>query len=706
MALSGDGGPTVARGTLATARLFDTLGTRPALGRLFQASDGTPGGPDVVVLGDALWRGRFGADPAIAGKTLLVDGKPFEIIGVLPKGFAFPEARRSELYPILKLEPSPVRAPFYLHTVARLRPGTGEAALAADLDRMTHLIKERYPDSPRDWKLASTALKETLVGPLRPALLLLLGAVSLVLLIAAANIAGLLLARAAGRRREMAVRSAMGASRARLARLLLGEALVLALFGGGLGVLLSLWGTDLFVAWSPRTLPRLEEVRLDAAVLWYTLGVTLAVGLLAGLAPALHGGPADLARALRESGRTTGDARSVRLRRLMVLGEFGLAVMLLGGAGLLLHSFVKLQRVDPGCATERILGARISLPQARYPDGPKRTAFFRDLVARSSGIPGVQSAAVSMALPPDRLQMTNPYTVEGHPAAAGQTPPLAAQLMITPDYFRTLGIPVLRGRDFTAADSQGAPGVVVIDQAMAHREFPGQDPVGRRMILGDPGPNPDGPWLTIVGVVGEVRYDGLENEPQPTVYTPYAQDDWWPSMYLSLRASGDPATVAASVRRVVSALDAELPVASVQTMREMMGQAVAEPRFRTGLVGGFAAAAVLLAALGAYALLSYAVRQRTREMGIRMALGARRADVMRLVFGEGMRLAVGGAALGTAGLLLLGRALGGLLYGVGPADLGTHAAVIATILLTAMLACWLPARRATRVEPTVALRDE
>ena len=705
MALAGAGGiPEVVHGTFATWDFFGTLGARAALGRTFDEADGRAGAPRTVVLGHALWQRRFGGDPAMIGKSILVDGVPQEVIGIMPAGFDYPSRTAGDLYTIARFEPATYRAPFFLRTVARAKPGVGKAEIAADLGRVTGFIQKRYPDSAPDWKLFGTPLKETLVGRLRPALLLLLASVSLVLLIASANIAGLLLARAAGRRREMAVRAALGAARGRLARLALAEALVLSVLGGIGGVLLSLWGTDLLVAWAPNQLPRLGEVRLDPGVLSYTLAVTLACGLLAGLAPALQARGLDLMDSLRDSGRTTSDRAGLRLRRILVAGEFALAVTLLGGAALLFHSFVRLQRVDPGFPTERLLTMRLSLPDTRYPDGKARTAFFRDLVARSAALPGVRAAAVSMALPPDLLQMTNPFTVEGRPIPPGQSAPAVAQLLISPDYFRALGVPVIAGRPFTDADREGAEPVMLINQTMARQAFPGEDAIGRRIATGGPTPNPT--WVRIVGVVGDVHYSGLDAPDEPTMYTPYEQDSWWSSMFLVLRTDADFESTAAGVRGAVQALDAELPVEAVRNMDELLSRSVAEPRFRTALIGLFAGVAVLLAALGAYGLLSYAVRQRTREMGIRMALGAQRKDVLGLVMRDGMRLAMLGTLAGLGGALLLGRFLSGMLFGVGPADPVTYLSVLALILLVALVACFVPARRATRVQPTVALRYE
>jgi putative ABC transport system permease protein len=502
----------------------------------------------------------------------------------------------------------------------------------------------------------------------------------------------------------MAICVALGAGHSRIVRQTLVESLLLAALGGGAGILLAIWMIDLLVAWGPRDLPRLGEVSLDAGVLLYALGVTTLTGLLAGLAPSLQGVRLDLMGVLRDQGRAAGDRTGARLRRLLVLGEFSLAVMLLGGAALLIHSFLRLQSVNPGFDPGGLLTMRLTLPESRYGDDEARGRFFSEVLERAAGLPGVRETALTMALPPHLLVMTNPYTVEGRPIPPGQTPPAVPQVLISPGYFRALGVPLQRGRVFTDADIGGAPGVVIIDETMARRAFPGADPVGRRIRTGDPGP--DAEWLTVVGVVGDVKYSGLETPPEPTIYSPYLQDRWWPSMYLILKTGSDPGGVAPAVRAAVHALDPELAVADLRTMDRLIHDSVAQPRFRATLVGAFAALAVLLAAAGAYGLLSHAVGQRTREMGIRMALGARPRDVLRLVIGEGMLLAASGILLGLAGGLGLNRALAGLLFGVSPTDLSTHLVVVGVMSAVAFAACWMPAHRATRIDPLVALRDE
>jgi putative ABC transport system permease protein len=703
-AITGGGEPEQVAGTAVTAEMFDVLGTRPALGRAFLPEDGRPGAEPVVVLSHALWQRRFGGDPGIVGRALTMDSRAHTITGVMPKGFRFPRDGVADLWPIFRPERSSSRPPYYIRTVARPRPGAGPAEVQGALRSITRQIKEWFPDSSADWRLDAAPLKDELVGDARPALLVLLGAVALVLLIATANIANLLLARATARRREMAIRAALGAGRFRLARQLVTESLILAGVGGLFGIILSLWGTDLLVQVGPRNLPRLYEVGIDLRVLLYTAAVTILSGILFGLAPAIRASRPGLATTLQAGARGTTDHAGRRLRSLLVVTEFALAVMLLCGAGLLIRSFLRLQQVSPGFDAGGILTASVSLPQARYPGGAERSAFFRGLLERASSLPGVQAAAISMALPPDLLVMTNPYTIEGRPLPPGSQPPAVAQLLIGGDYFHALGVPLLRGRAFTEADVAGAPEVIIINQTMAKTLFPGEDPIGRRLQLGDP--DPESPWVTIVGIAGDVKYTGLDKAPEPTMYTPYEQNLWWPTMFLVVRSSVDPAGLARAVRSQVAGLDPLLPLARVRTMDELLGQSVAEPRFRTTLLGIFAATALLLAAVGIYGVLSYTVGQRTQEIGIRMALGARRRDVLALVLGQGMALAGIGVAIGLAAALALSRVLAGLLFGVSPADPATFGAVSLVMVAAALLACYVPARRATRVDPMVALRSE
>jgi putative ABC transport system permease protein len=702
--LTGRGEPLQVYGTQATWELFEVLGARPMIGRVFEPADDHPGAVPVVVLSHALWQSRFGADRAIVGTSLTVDGVPHTVAGVMPPGFRFPRDGAADLWASMRVQESEARPPYYLRVVARMDAGASPAALTAALAVADRRIRERFPDAAGDWTLRAVPLKTRLVGDAGPALVMLLVAVALVLLIATANIANLLLARATARRREMAIRAALGAARARLARQLITESLVLAGAGGLLGAVLALWGIDVLVALGPRNLPRLNEVGVDRGVLLYTALVTLASGLLFGLAPALQIARARLAATLQGSALGATDHEGRRLRNALVIGEFALAVMLLCGAGLLIRSLQRLQDVSPGVETRNILTASITLPSARYDDDAKRVAFFRRLVEDAERLPGVEAASVSMALPPDLLVMTNPYVVEGRPPRPGESPPAVPQLMISPGYFRALGVPLLRGRGFTEADGPDAPKVMIINEAMARQVFPGEDPVGRKIQTGDYSPGDS--WTTIVGVVGDVRYSGLDRGPEPTMYTPHAQDPWWPTMYLAVRSPREAQVVLREVRGAIAAIDPDIPLARIGTMHDLLGRSVAEPRFRTLLLGLFAAVALALAVVGIYGLIAYDVGRRTREIGIRMALGARRADVLALVLRQGMALAGIGIGLGLLGAFALCQALAGILFGVSPADPPSFAAATLAMCAVALAGCWLPARQAARVDPMVAMRTE
>ncbi len=702
--LAGAGDPERVFGTAVTADLFAVLGVTPVIGRGFLPEDGRPGAADVVVLSDALWRRRFGADPAVVGRAITIDGRQETVVGVMPAGFRFPRDTAAALWTVLRPERSDSRPPYYLRALARPRDGATPGAIEAALGAAAARIRERFPQSPGGFTFAVGPLQDELVGSVGPALYVLLGAVALVLLIATANIANLLLARATARRAEMAVRAALGAGRLRLVRQMLTESLILSGLGGMLGVLLALWGTDLLVTLGPRTLPRVEEIGIAPGVLLYTAAITIASGLLCGLAPAFQVARGGLAPALAAAGRGQTETGGRRLRNLLVVGEFALAVMLLGGAGLLLRSFERLVAVDPGVTTEGILTASLSLPQARYADGPARQDFYARALDRIRALPGVEAAAVSMAIPPDRLVMTDPYTVDGRVPANREASPAVPHLLVSPEYFRALGVPLYAGRVFGDGDAAGSPYVVIINDVFARQIFPGEDPVGHRLLLGDYAP--DVPPATIVGVVGDVKYAGLDETPRPTMYTPYAQNTWWPTMYLIVRARTAPETQAAGVRAAIAAIDPALPVADLLPLRTLVGRSVAEPRFRATLVALFAGVALLLAAIGIYGILTYAVGRRTREIGLRMALGARQQDVLGLVLKQGMALAGAGTLAGLLGAFALSRLLQGLLFGVGPGDPPTFAAVAIVMLLVAFAACWLPARRAAAVDPMVALRSE
>jgi putative ABC transport system permease protein len=506
----------------------------------------------------------------------------------------------------------------------------------------------------------------------------------------------------------MAVRLALGAGRWRIVRQLLTESFMLAAIGGAVGLLLAFWGVDLFRTLGPADLPRLQEVNLDGRVLGFTMLAALLSGLVFGLAPALQSSRPDLNESLKEGGRSGTESHGRRrLRGLLVVAEVALTLVLLVGAGLLLRSFLRLQEVNPGFRPDNLLTAQISLPSARYAEDQKIIAFYQELMNRTKSLPDVQAVGISMSLPPNLLQISNPFGIEGHPLPPDGARPLAEEMTISPDYFTALGVPLLRGRFFTDADRAGAPQVMIINEAMARRFFPGEDPVGKRLQTGDP--NPNSPWETIVGVVGNVKYTGLEAEETPTMYVPYTTPGWvsWSrSMYLVVRSAGEPFALASALRQQVNALDQDLPVANLKTMEQLLHESVTEPRFRTSLLGLFAAVALLLAGIGIYGVISYAVTERTHEIGIRMALGAQTHDVLRLVVKQGMMPVLAGIAIGLAASLALTRLMKTLLFDVSATDPLTFTMIALLLTLVALLACWIPARRATKVDPMVALRCE
>jgi putative ABC transport system permease protein len=693
--------PAPARGALVSGNLFSVLGVRPAIGRAFLPDEDRRGAEKVVVIGDGLWRRRFGADPAVVGRIVTLNAESYRVVGVLPPGFEYPA--RTELWvPVVAAVDSlaEARQVGFLDVVGRIRPGVTPAAATADAQTVLDRLSELYrPSTPRAI-VTATPLAEDLLGDVRPALLVLLAAAGLVLLIACANVANLLLARASVRRAEMAVRTALGASRSRLVQQLLAESLLLAGMGAVLGVVVGFTGLDLLLAVVPPDLPRIEGVGLDPWVLAFCGGVTLAAAVAFGLLPAL-----------RSSGSTSGlDAASRRLAssggrlaRGLVVGEIALAALVLVGSGLLIRSLSRLQSVDLGFDRESTLSIEVFLPEARYAEPAAVRAFYDRLVERAAALPGVTRAAGVLVRPlqgPDGFDY--PFSIEGRSADEQATYPLLNYEAITPDYFSASGIPLLSGRPFQASDDEDAPGVVIVSRGLARRFWPGADPIGRRIKWGPPdGP---APWLTIVGVAGDARYRALQS-PTLDVYVPYRQSPWGLN-HLIVRAAGDPAALAGALAREARAIDPGVATLDAATARELVDSALRRPRFNTLLLGFFAAAALALAGVGIYGVTSYAAARRTREMGIRMALGAGPGQVRRLVIGQALRAGAVGIAIGLAAALAGTRLLSGLLFEVRPADPLTFAAVPIFLALVAALAGWVPARRAAKLAPTAALRAE
>jgi predicted permease len=700
--LTGTGEPERVIGAIVSVDFFDVLSVKAERGRTFLPDEAKPGSPRTVVVSHSFWEKHLNSSEDAVGQTVTLNGNGYTVAGVMPPDFHFSALGPSEVWAAMQITPPRNRPPYFLRVIGRLKPGITSQEAQAELSAIASQVQQQYPTNvPKVTRVAS--LKEAIVGDAKLSLSVLFAAVFFVLLIASVNVSNLLLARASEREKEMSVRAALGASRFRLIRQALTESLTLALIGGTLGWLLALWGVDLIVALSPENLPRMDEISVDRRVLGFTLLITLLSGLVFGIAPALQSSSVDLNANLKEGVRTTGGARN-RLRGLFIVTEFALALTLLVGAGLMIRSFLQLQRVNPGFNPYHLLTAEIVLPQNRY-GTPERVGEFQlRLLQDVQSLPGVQSASASMALPPNLLMMHNPFVVEGQLPAPGESQPLAEQLLVSPDYFRTLGIRLNAGRAFSDADNASSPPVVIINEKMARSYFPNENAIGRRIQTGDY--DPAGPWLTIVGIVDDVKYTGLQEESEPTMYTPFLQHLWWRSLYLAVRTDGDPLSAVAATREAVWAIDRDLPVSQIKTMSQVMSESVAEPRTYTLLLGLFGGVAMVLAAIGIYGVIAYAVTQRTREIGIRMALGAQTRDVVKLIVKEGMSMALAGVTIGLAASFALTRVMASLLFGVSATDPLTFTVIALVLALVGLLACYLPARRATKVDPMVALRYE
>ncbi len=696
--LTGGQTPEQIPGALATADFFSTLGVSPLLGRGFLAGEDKPGAERVAVLSEGFWRGHFNADPQILGRSIIIDSRLCKVVGVMPANFQFPN-RTMQVWLAHQIEQPTHRGPYYLRGLLRFS-GTIEQA-RAELAAMATRIKTTTPGLPPEYGFISTPLKESLVGKVQPALLVLLGAVGLLLLIAALNVANLVLSRSAARRREISIRAALGASRTRIVRQFLTENLILAFAGGLAGLLLSFWGIDLLRAFGPDDVPRLHDVTVDCWVLGWTALISLGSGILFGIAPAWHG-TTNLNDSLKESGRaTTASGAANRLRNVLVISEIAIALMLLIGAGLLIRSFVSLQQVHPGFVPQQIVTMEITLPSAKYSDAPKIASFFDGLLTRVRTLPGVSSAALTLSLPPNGLQINDNFLAEGQPLVDDSKAPIGDAVAITPGYFHTFGVPVLQGRDFTDTDNKSSPPVVIINRTLARQFFGNTNPVGKRLKVGGTD-RKNNPWMEIVGVVGDVKYEGLGTPTAPAFYWPLDQGPMQ-SMSLVLRTALSPTSAATSVRAVMRRIDADVPVAHVNTIENLVNESVAQPKFRTFLIGVFSAVALLLAAIGIYGVVAYSITQRTHEIGIRMALGAQRGDVLTLIVRQGLVLALIGIALGLLGAFGLTRVMSNLLFSVAPTDPLTFAGISLLLLLIAFFATYLPARRAAKLDPVLAL---
>ena len=723
-ALTGNDRPEQLDGLRMGEGLFGLLGARALLGRTLQAEDYQPGKDHALVLSHKLWQRAFGGDPNVIGRNIRLSGESYAVVGVMPPQFQFPPfwATRAEMWAPLDLRSRVTdRRGGSLRVFARLKPGVTLRQAQAEIDAMNKQLALAYPEADTGLNIRVEPLNEKVVGDVRRALLVLSGAVGFVMLIACANVACLLLARASARQKEAAVRVALGAGRWRIVRQLLTESLLLSACGAALGMLLAVWGVDWLTALLAGNsssftvrLPRLSEIKIDATALGFTLMVTLATSLLFGLAPALAASRPDLNQTLKESGRGTSGGRR-RLRETLVIAELALASVMLIGAGLLMNSFLKLRSVDPGFSPRNALTMMVSLAGASQYVGPARETFYRRLTDRLAALPGVESVSAINHLPLAGDWWGTSLAIEGRPLPPPGQEIIGIFRVSRPGYFQTMGVPLRAGRDFTERDTLDAPGVAIINETLARRHWPSEDPIGKRVTLDDPRDNSQAPqWFTVVGVVKDVKQNSWTDAPWNEIYLPFQQSRYfyagtaghYTSMTLVIRTTVEPQSLAAAAQEAVRSLDRNLPVSSVVTLEQVIADTLWQPRFNLQLIGIFAALAMTLAAIGLYGVMSYSVAQRTREVGLRMALGARRRDVLKLVVGQGMKLALAGVASGLLAAVALTRLMEKLLFEVSATDFSTFALIAVLLTIVALLACWIPARRAAKVDPMVALRCE
>ncbi len=709
--LTGTGDPERLIGTRVAGDLFGTLGVAPILGRGLRPDEGSAGLVRTVVLSHGFWQRRFDGDSAIVGRSVVLDGEGYEVVGVMPARFRDFWSRRVEFWVPLSFRPDQLtdnaRTNEYLNFSGRLAPGVMPQQAQSELTGYAKRLVADYPAAyPPDWSLTLTTFNDRATAGIRSALFMLLGAVGLVLLIACANVASLQLARAAARGREMAVRVALGASPAALVRQLLTESMVLALAGGALGLLLALWGVPALLSLGGGNLPPADEIRIDGVVLGFTFGISILTGLLFGLAPALQVARTSVHESLKEGGRgAAGDRGSLALRRGLVVATVALALTLLAGAGLLLRSFGRLLGVDPGFRPEHLLTFQVNLPNAKYSNDTLQIAGLERLVAAVSAVPGVTTAAGTSNIPFGGNWSTASFTVEGYQAPDNVPGPWGDIRTITPDYFHTIGAQLKAGRFFTGEDRLAGRRVVIVDETLAAKYWPGKDPLGKRISYDFNDEDSTAAWLEVVGVVGHTLHEGLDAPRRVQVYRPLAQAGGR-ALGIVARTDAAPLSLTGAMRQAVRSVDADLPVSNVSSMEDLIAETTGPRRFSMLLLGTFSALAALLASVGLYGVMSYLVTQRSRELGVRLALGAKASDVLGLVLGQGMRLALIGVAIGLVAALGLSRLLTGMLYQVSAADPLTYVLIPLLLTLVALAATWIPARRATRVDPAMILREE
>lgn len=712
---NGDQEPERIGRATVTSSLFSVLEANVAKGRAFLPDENQVGKPRTAIISDALWQRHFGSDPAIIGRSIVLDGKDYTVVGILARNFPLNKETLPSFSPVTNLDvlvPLPLpdsagqeRKREDYTVIGRLKQGVSPAQAQSEVDtivaRLKHDFPQNYPPNS-GFTISVVPMLEHAVGSIRSSLMILLGAVAFVLLIACANIANLLLSRAAGRRQEIAVRTALGARRSRLVRQMLTESMLLAITGGSLGLLFALWGVAALKWINPGNIPRIGEIKVDATVLIFTAAVSLLTGCLFGVVPAFRGSHISVIETLKEGGRIRAAGLSNRARGFLVVVEIALSLVLLIGAGLLMRSFARLSSVEPGFSVDRVTSFYLSLPSAKYSSQPLRQTFFHQFLDKVKALPGVESAGAVSELPLSGELAWTPVWVEGYKPMPGETLIQSDLHLATPDYFNTLRIPLMEGRYFDEHDSADSQRVAIVDEGFVRQLLPGQDPLGKRVKLGSE--TSDSPWSTIVGVVKSVRHYGLDANPRITCYFPHKQYPN-PGMYVVVRSASDSA-ILPGISGALRTLDPDIPMYSVETMQRRLSESLARRRFSMIALAAFAAVAMVLAIVGIYGVISYSVTQRTREMGIRMALGANRSDVLKMVAAQGSVLLAIGIATGLAGALLLTRLMSGLLYGISGHDPFTFCVIPLILAAAGFLAQYFPARRASRVDPMVALRHE
>jgi putative ABC transport system permease protein len=692
-----------------SVNLFPLLGINPMFGRAFSGEEGQPGRENVALLSFGLWQRRFGGDQGLIGKSIKLSGKDFTVIGIMPPDFQLAvklgpnTGKKAEIWTPIPFSASDrTHKGRYMAAIARLKPGVTITQAQSEMNTIADRLEKEYPEFNTGWGVNLVPLRDQLVGEIRPALILLLCAVAFVLLIACANVANLLLSRATGRQREIAIRTALGANRWRIIRQLFTENILLSGLGGFIGLLLSLWGVELLLAVGPKDLLRLSNIGVDYRVLGFTFAVSILTALIFGLAPALETSSPNLNESLKEGKGTMGGGRSHRFRNIFVVAEISLALLLLIGSGLLIQSFIKLQSINPGFNPDNLLTVSLILPSSKYQKGPQVIGFYKQLLERIEKLPGVRSASAISFLPFNGLGAATGFTIVDRPAPAAGEKPVLDVRVIDPGYFQTMGIPLLKGRNFTEREATEPSRVVIINESLARRYFSDEDPIGKKIAIEM---SDNVVPSEIIGIVGDAKYMALDTDPRPMSYWPHPEL-LYSFMTLVIRTESNPLSLAGAVKQEVRAIDPEQPIADINTMEQLLSDSVARARFSTVLLGIFAGMALLLAAIGIYGVMSYTVTQRTHEIGIRMALGAQSRDVLKMVIKQGMLLALIGVGIGLGAAFALTRLMSSLLYGVSATDPITFFFISLLLCSVTLFATYIPARRATKVDPMVALRYE